>query len=155
MRWVSIVVASLFFALMASGAARADGQLANHGTFTDGTVNVELDTYTDNGQVVSLIGMKGNGISISFAFDASDWPDLLSLWRSARAKSGDKYQTAGSQKEVGSSAQCVITMAGGPAVKIIIVDPTAGALVYVVNPSDQDSFENDLREIGAMATKVN
>ena len=155
MRWASAIVAALFFALSGTSVARADGQLANHGTFSDGVVKVEFDTYTDGGQVVSLIGMKGNGLSISFAFDSTDWPHLLSLWQSARAKSGDKYQTAGSLTEVGSSAQCVITMAGGPAVKMIIVDPTAGALVYVINPSDQDSFEGDLREIGAMATKVN
>ncbi len=148
-------VVILALSLTATVAANAEGTVSIAGNFSDGAVNVQLATYTDGPAVVALIGMKGNGTSISFAFDTSEWPKLLKLWQEAREKSGDEYQTAGSLTEVGSTAACVITMAGGPAVRITIIDPRRGPLVYDVQPSDQASFESYLSQIGNAATTVN
>ena len=101
--------------------AQAAGTLSSVASYNDGSVKLDFDDYVDGPKVVALMGMKGNGVSISFAFDKAEWPNLLSLWTKAVAKSGSDYATAGSLKEVGSSAECVITMAGGPAVRITIV----------------------------------
>jgi hypothetical protein len=146
---------AILFALTATTPALAAGDLKNFGEYSDGTVKVDLDTYTDGPKVVSLIGMKGNSLSISFAFDRAEWPKLLQLWTRAKAMTGSNYMTAGSLKEVGSSAQCVITFAGGPAVRMIIVDPTVGALPYILQPGDQSDFDTKLRQIGDAATIVN
>jgi hypothetical protein len=135
--------------------AQAEGTLSEVATYDDGTVKVELDDYTDGPQVVALMGMKGNGVSISFAFDQAEWPKLLAIWTDALAKTGPDFTTAGSLTEVGSSAQCVITMAGGPAIRITIVDPTAGSLVYTVAPGDLATFDQALRQTGDAATLVN
>lgn len=135
--------------------AQAAGTLSSVASYNDGSVKVDLDDYVDGPKVVALMGMKGSGISISFAFDRAEWPNLLSLWTKAVAKTGSDYITAGSLKEVGSSAQCVITMAGGPAVRITIVDPTVGALVYTVQPGDEAEFGQSLRRTGDAATTVN
>jgi hypothetical protein len=140
---------------MAASSAHATGSLTAVQRFSDGTVNVDMEDYTDGPKVVALIGMKGNGISISFAFDIAEWPKLRKLWNDARALTGPNYATAGSMREVGSSAQCVITFAGGPAVRITIVDPTEGALVYTVQPGDQAAFASALEQTGDAATKVN
>lgn len=135
--------------------AQAAGTLSEVASYNDGTVKVDLDDYVDGPKVVALMGMKGNGVSISFAFDQAEWPKLLAIWTNALAKTGPDFTTAGSLTEVGSSAQCVITMAGGPAVRITIVDPTAGSLVYTVAPGDQAAFDQALRETGNAATIVN
>jgi len=145
----------MLFAATPLSSASAAGNLVSVGEYNADGVQVNLDTYTDGPQVVALIGMKGSGTSISFAFDQAEWPKLRNLWNAARAKSGGTYQTAGSLKEVGSTAQCVITLAGGPGVRMTIVDPTAGALTYVVQPSDQSDFESKLSQVGNAATIVN
>jgi hypothetical protein len=152
MRTLSKLLAIMF---LLTAPASAAGNLAKFGNYSDGTVTVELDTYTDGPQVVSLIGMKGNSISISYAFDSAEWPKLLRLWNTASAMAGADYRTAGSLTEVGSSAQCIITLAGGPAVRMTVVDPVAGSLVYIVQKEDQADFETKLRQIGDAATKVN
>ncbi|MGH6870973.1 MAG: hypothetical protein ACREHE_05645 [Rhizomicrobium sp.] len=143
------------FAAMVSSGARAEGTLTNNGTYSDGSVKVDLDDYTDGPSVVALMGMKSGSTSISFAWDSTDWPDVLKLWNDARAMTGSSYATAGSLREVGSSAQAVITFAGGPAVRVTIVDPTAGALIYTVQPGDEDAFGSALEITGNAATKVN
>jgi hypothetical protein len=153
MRTLSRFLAILF--LLTAAPAYAEGSLLSVGTYSDGTVTVNLDTYTDGPKIVSLVGMKGNSISISYAFDKAEWPKFLRLWTSAKAMTGSDYKTAGSIIEVGSSAQCVISLAGGPGVRITIVDPTVGALVYVVPPGSEDDFDAKLRQIGDAATIVN
>ncbi len=134
---------------------RPRGTLSSVASYNDGSVKLDFDDYTDGPKIVALMGMKSGDVSISFAFDKAEWPKLLQLWTKALAKTGTSYSTAGSLKEVGSSAQCVITMAGGPAVRITIVDPTAGALVYTVQPGDEAEFGQSLRRTGDAATIVN
>jgi hypothetical protein len=154
MRHAFATIAFVFFVAAGLTAAQA-GQLSKLGGFDSGAVHVDFDNYNDDGKIVALIGMKSDGTTISFAFDKAEWPKLLTLWRSARAMTGSSYATAGSLTEVGSSARCVITLAGGPGVRMTVVDPTAAAFAIVVQPSDADGFENSLRQIGEAATIVN
>lgn len=152
--WLAAALAFSAMALTAPPASAA-GELNKHGTYDDGATHIDFDNYIDGEKNVALIGVKNNGTTISFAFDKTAWPNLLQLWESARAMSGAKYSTAGTLKEVGSSAQCVITMAGGPDIRISLVDPTAAAFVFVVPVAEQADFESKLREIGDAATIVN
>jgi hypothetical protein len=150
------LAATLFFSAMALAPDTcAAGDLTKHASYNDGAVQYDLDTYVDGSKVVALIGLKSGGTTISFAFDQAEWPKVLKLWQDARAMSGSTYSTAGMLREIGSSAQCVITMAGGPDVRVTVVDPTVAAFVFVVHPADQDDFESKLREIGDAATIVN
>jgi hypothetical protein len=129
--------------------ARA-GDLAVIGTYDNKGVEAKLLTYTENGVVVGLVGMEQNGVRISYAFAHSDWAALEKIWSAAVQTTGSEYVAAGSVAETGTKAKCVITASGGPTVRLIIVDPSDGAIMFdVPNVSD---FDAKLRQVAAATT---
>jgi hypothetical protein len=144
---------ALFFAAVAAfSPARADGNLVNIATYDNNGVQVVLDTYTENDKVVGLIAMYGNNLRISFAFDRGDWAELQNLWQAAMRADGSDYKSVGSLAETGTNEKCVITIAGGPTVRLTIVDPIKGALVFDVQPSVVADFDTRLGQVASAVT---
>jgi len=156
LNYVRPIRASLFALSLAAVAvlspARAEGNLVNIATYDNNGVQVVLDTYTENGKVVGLIGMYSNNLRISFAFSRGDWPALQNLWQAAMNMDGSDYKSQGSLAETGTSEKCVITAAGGPSVRLTIVDPITGALVFDVQPSVKADFDTKLSQVASVVT---
>ncbi len=148
-RSISAFLFVLFFSAAASlSPARAD-DLVRVATYDNGGVKLVLATYAEKGKVVGLIGMTEGSTNVSFAFDRPDTANLLHLWQAAIDEHSASYVSKGSLAEVGTTAQCVLTAAGGPAVRLTIVDPIAGAVVFVVQPDDQADFDAKLHQVVA------
>lgn len=150
MAWTIVLCLTLF----ASAPALADG-LQNVGTYHDGNSEFVIDSYSKGAVTVGLIGLDDNNLKVSYAFDKTDWPAFYRLWQKARAMSSDKLQTAGSVTETGSATLCIVALAGGPGIRITIVDPTRGAVTVLLQPSDVDAFEANLLSVAGTLTVSN
>jgi hypothetical protein len=145
----AMAVASLFH-----GAAGADGlQGVLH--YTHGDVVIDLDTYTKGPQIVGLIGMQDGSKSISYAFDKGDITALFKMWDEARALTSDNFESAGTVLEVGSTQRCAISAAGGPGIRLSILDPVKGAVVFDLTEAEASEFDTGLRQVAASTTYTN
>ena len=149
MRNFHLLRAAAFVLVCLAMPARA-GDLNTLGTYNNKGVETRLLTYTENGVVVGLIGMEQNGLRISYAFSRGDWPAFEKVWRTAVETTGSEFKAAGSVPETGTKAKCVIAVAGGPAVRLSILDPVDGAIQFDI-PDVQD-FDAKLRQVAAATT---
>jgi hypothetical protein len=145
---------ALAAATLVHGAAAADG-LKGFLHYTHGGVVIDLDTYTKGPQIVGLIGMQDGNKSISYAFDKSDIPTLLKMWDEARAVSASEFKSAGTILEVGSTQRCAISAAGGPGIRLSILDPVKGAVVFDLTTDEASEFDTTLRQVAASTTYTN
>lgn len=145
--WAGVFLALLFAAPLQAGGISAVGQFQNGGT------TAEIDTFSDKGTVVAVLVFKSGGKTLTFAFDRNDWPSLDNLWRTAKQVQGAKFVSSGSLAEVGTDEKGVIAFAGGPAIRITILSPIDGAIVFNVPRSMAGEFEAKLRQAASMTTK--
>jgi len=151
MRTLARLCAGLLLVLLAAIPARA-GDVNQVGHFENGGVAAEIDTYTDGNVVVAVVALKANGRTLTFAFDRNDWPALERLWSAASRESADKYVSFGSLAETGTTEKCVIAAAGGPTVRLTVVSPIDGALVFDVPRYMVPDFDAKLRQAASMTT---
>ncbi|MDE2183343.1 MAG: hypothetical protein KGJ78_10005 [Alphaproteobacteria bacterium] len=146
LRTAALAVAFLWSAAWA-------GDLNSIGSYANNGVETNIFTYKEGDTVVALIGMHQGDLRISYAFAKSDWPDFERLWNAARSAGGSsKFVAAGSVPETGTKAKCVITAAGGPNVRLIIVDPSEGAILFDLPPGVEGDFDAKLRQAAAQLT---
>ena len=146
-------VACLFLMLFAAVPAyAAGGNVDKIGSFENNGLTAEIDTYTEGAIIVAVIAIRQGDRVETFAFDKNDWPDLERLWNGARAKAGGNYVSVGSLAETDTSEKCVILMAAGPAIRLTIVSPIEGALVFDVPSYMAGEFEAKLRQAAAVVT---
>lgn len=143
--------AGLFLALSMTVPARA-GEVSVVGHFDNAGVAAEIRTYTDGGMVLGVVALSANGRSIGFVFDRKDWPALLQLWNAARQETGTKYVSFGSLSEVGTSEKCIIAAASGPTVRLTVVSPIDGALVFDLPRYMVSEFDTKLKAAAAATT---
>jgi hypothetical protein len=141
-----------FVLLCAAGGQARAGDLHQVGDYTNNGIEAEIATYSDNGTVVAVLAFKTSSMTVSFAFDRTDWPALERLWQSAYQQSSTDFVSFGSLAETGTKAKCAITAAGGPMIRLTIVDPVAGALVFDVTPGVKADFDTKLRQAAAVTT---
>jgi hypothetical protein len=144
--------AGVFLALLFAAPVQA-GDISTVGQFQNGGATAEIDTFNEKGTIVGILVFKSSGKTLTFAFDRNDWPALDKLWRTARQVQGAKFVSAGSLAETGTDEKGVITFAGGPAIRITIVSPIDGAIVFNVPRSMAGEFEAKLRQAASMTTK--
>lgn len=149
MRNFQLLRAAALVVVLLAMPARA-GDLKTFGTYDNKGVETRLLTYTEGDAVVGLIGMEQNGLRISYAFSRADWPEFEKVWRTAMETTGSDYKAAGSVAESGTKAKCVIAVAGGPTVRLSILDPVDGAIQFDI-PDVQD-FDTKLRQVAAATT---
>jgi len=147
------VWAGVFLALLFAAPVQA-GDVSTVGQFQSGGITAEIDTYSEKGTVVAIVAFTSGGKTLTFAFDRNAWPSLDKLWRTAKQVQGAKFASAGSLAENGSDEKSVIAFAGGPAIRITILSPIDGAIVFNVPRSMAAEFEAKLRQAAAMTTKA-
>jgi hypothetical protein len=123
-----------------SGAA---GQLDAIATVQGGGASLTVNTYTDNGQVVGLLGIAGEGKRISFAFRHDEWASLIALWKRVAAAPAGDWKMIGSMAEIGTTNPSFLIMYAGPTISIVIAEPTK-SLVFALARSDAATFETAL-----------
>jgi hypothetical protein len=138
--------------LFAMPAYAGDGKTDLIGHFENGGAVAEIDTYTDGAVVVAVMAIKISNRTMTFAFDRNDWPALERLWSAARSTGGEKLVSVGSLAEVGTTEKCVITFAAGPQIRLTIVSPIDGALVFDVPRTMGDDFDAKLRAAATVTT---
>jgi len=143
-------VGVFLFLLAAFPAVAGDVKVIGH--FENGGVVAEINTYTDGDVVVAVIALKASGKTITFAFDSNEWPALERLWDSAKQESGAEYVSFGSLAEKGTTEKCVITAAGGPTVRLTVVSPIDGALVFDVSRDMVSDFDASLNQAASVTT---
>jgi hypothetical protein len=146
----SIWAGAFLFLMMAVPALAGDVNIVGH--FENGGVTAEIDTYSENGVVVAILAFKTNGRTMTFAFDRKDWPAVDRLWQGAKQARGAKFVSIGSVAERGSDEKCVITAAGGPGIRLTIVSPIDGAVVFNVPRNATGEFDAKLRQAASMTT---
>ncbi len=151
MRTLVKLWAGLFLVLLMAVPARA-GDVSLVGHFENGGIVAEIDTYQDGSVIVAVLALKANGRTLPFAFDRNDWPSLERLWGSASQETGAKYVSFGSLAETGTTEKCVITAAGGPTVRLTVVSPIDGALVFDVPRYMVSDFGAKLKQAASVTT---
>jgi hypothetical protein len=146
-----MLVGALFVLLLVV-PARA-GDVATIGHFENGGVAVDIDTFSEKGAVVALLAFTSGGRTLTFAFDRNDWPGVSQLFQGAKQVRGAKFVSIGSVNEVGSDEKSVLTAAGGPAIRLTIVSPIDGAIVFNVPRGAVAEFDAKLRQAASMTTK--
>lgn len=145
--------ACLFLILFAVAPANAaGGNVDKIGTFENNGLTAEIDTYTEGAIVVAVIAIRQGDKVETFAFDRNDWADLERLWDDARSKAGGDYLSIGSLAEKDTSEKCVILFAAGPTIRITVVSPIEGAMVFDVPSYMASEFEAKLRQAASVVT---
>jgi hypothetical protein len=139
------------FLLVAAPMHAGDVKVVGH--YENGGVTAEIDTYSENGAVVAVVAFTSGGRTMTFAFDRNDWPALENLWKSARQVHGAKFVSQGSVSEAGTEEKSVIAAAGGPAIRLTILSPIDGAVVFNVPPKMAADFEAKLKLAASATTK--
>jgi hypothetical protein len=145
-----ILAGALLLLLIAAPARAGEANVVGH--FENGGVTAEIDTYSETGTVVAILAFTSNGRTMTFAFDRKAWPSVERLWQSAKQVRGQKFVSIGSTVETGGDEKCVITAASGPGIRLTIVSPIDGAVVFNVPRGAVAEFDAKLRQAASMTT---
>lgn len=148
-RAAALVLALAGLLLCLTGtSAQAEGKLnvVKHFDCAEGALDVI--TYTQDGLKLGLLGFIVGDKRVSFAGDATSWPDLINLI--VRAANG---QSGGSLTEVEGSNKCTITIASGQPLHITLKDPRSEPVEITVAAESVDALLEALEDVQAYLKK--
>jgi hypothetical protein len=111
--------------------------------FIVGQSELDVATYTDEGNKIALLGIAGTK-RISMAFSKQEWVPLINLWTKAKNTQSAAWTVIGTMKETGTEDPSRLTMSAGPGVRFAISTPKKGTMIYTLPTADAARFERAL-----------
>jgi len=128
---------------------QAEGQFDIVAKFEDAKVGLDVITYTNpdvtaSASRVALLGFRSRSVRTSFVFSLNEWRSLFDLWTTAVKAQSDSWKVVGSLTEMGTTDVSVLTMSGGPGVKLAVTSLKKVSITYVLANADMARFEKAL-----------
>lgn len=143
----SLALACLCLCLMAT-AVHAKGKLNAVKHFDCAEGSIDVVTYSQDSEKVGLLGFSVGDTRVSFAGDATHWPDLINLVIRAA-----NNQAGGSLTEAAGSNKCTITLSPGKPLHMVLTDPQRGRVEITMPAEAVDAFLQSLEEVQTFLEK--
>jgi hypothetical protein len=145
-------LAALALALVPN-AAGAKGQLqCDVSTFVNAGTELNVCVFVNprsdgTEERILLLGIRSSdNHRISIAFDPSETPAVLRLWRQALDKQSTSWQPVGDLSEKNTDDHSRLSVSAGPGVRMAIQSPARGSYTSEIPPADLPRFTTALEK---------
>jgi hypothetical protein len=113
-------------------------------TFENGDQKIQVATFTQGSETVGLLGIRA-GNRVSFSSRRGMWRDILALLEQAARVQDTRWRFVGALTETDTTNPSHLVVYGGPALQIILMDPSVGARAFTFKEGDRAALAEALR----------
>ncbi|HXY89375.1 MAG TPA: hypothetical protein VEH75_02010 [Xanthobacteraceae bacterium] len=144
-----LAAALLFGLALATPAANAEDKLDYVASFKNGSLVLDVCTYTQSNGRIGLLGWRSGEARNAFAFRLDEWDKVADLWKKAVRAQGGAWKTVGTVRETGTTDISVLSVKAGPGIELAVASPQVPSIAYVLAPTDFADFEKALEKAKA------